>query len=69
MICRASVLELGEHLGTASARIVDSAENIARLAREAEAMIGTGVLAVSEVRARRVRKPGTEPDGIAGIAR
>ncbi len=28
MTCRASVVELGEHLGTVSAHIVDSAENV-----------------------------------------
>ncbi|TAM74998.1 hypothetical protein EPN44_09730 [bacterium] len=28
MTCRASVVELGEHLGTASARIADAAENV-----------------------------------------
>ena len=36
--------------------IVDSAENVARLARAAEEMMGTGVMAVSDVRARRVQK-------------
>ena len=36
--------------------IVDSAENIARLVQAAEAMMGTGVMAVSDVWATRVQK-------------
>jgi uncharacterized protein len=36
--------------------IVDSAENVERLARAAEEMMGTGVMAISQVRARRVQK-------------
>ena len=36
--------------------IVDSAENVARMALAAEGMMGTGMMAISEVRARRVEK-------------
>lgn len=36
--------------------IVDSAENIARLMAAAEELMGTGMMAVSDVRARRVEK-------------
>jgi len=40
---------------------VDTAENIARLAVEAEAMVGSGVLSVCDVKAVRVQKH--TPDG------
>jgi PII-like signaling protein len=36
--------------------VVDSAENVELLARAAGEMMGTGVMAVSDVRARRVEK-------------
>lgn len=45
--------------------IVDSAENVERLARAAEEMMGTGVMAISEVRARRVQKKALKQDGVA----
>jgi uncharacterized protein len=43
--------------------IVDSAENIARLMEAAEGMMGTGVMAISEVRARRVQNAARMEDG------
>jgi PII-like signaling protein len=36
--------------------IVDSAENVARMALAAEGMMATGMMAISEVQARRVEK-------------
>ena len=44
--------------------IVDTAENISRLVRAAEEMMDTGVMAISEVRARRVQKKAAEGEGI-----
>ncbi|MCX6626369.1 MAG: DUF190 domain-containing protein [Candidatus Solibacter sp.] len=46
--------------------IVDSAENIARLMQAAGEMVDTGVMAVSEVRARRVQKKAADQGGIDG---
>ena len=36
--------------------VVDSAENVARLASEVESMLHTGLMAVSDVRAKRIKR-------------